>query len=107
MSAPAPAPFPRLPYVLLGAMSLASFGGPFVILIVVRGGPSARWPPDRAIEWVAIALVFGLVTALFAACVSIAWWHPVARWGKMSKKDDGDSQRAEENRVSSSKETTG
>ena len=52
-------PLPRLPYVLLGAMTFASFGGPFVILVVVRGGSSARWPPDRPVEWVAIALVFG------------------------------------------------
>ncbi len=45
-------PLPRLPYVLLGAMTLVSFGGPFVILVVVRGGPSARWPPDRPVEWI-------------------------------------------------------
>ncbi len=29
---------PRLPYVLLGAMTLVSFGGPFVILGALRGG---------------------------------------------------------------------
>ena len=37
-------PLPRLPYVLLGAMTVVSFGGPFLILFVVRGGNSARWP---------------------------------------------------------------
>jgi hypothetical protein len=69
---------PRLPYVLLGAMTVASFVGPFVILGAIWGGPSAKWPPDRAIEWVAVALVFGLVIALFVACVSIGWWRPPA-----------------------------
>ena len=68
-------PLPRLPYFLLGGLTCASFGGPFVILMVVRGGSSARWPPDRPVEWAAIALVFGLVVALFLACVSIGWWY--------------------------------
>ena len=66
---------PRLPYVLLGAMTLVSFGGPFVILGPSAGGRSAKWPPDRPVEWVAIAVVIGLVIALFVACVSIGWWH--------------------------------
>jgi hypothetical protein len=79
---------PRLPYVLLGAMTLASFGGPLLILVVVRGGKSARWPPDRPVEWVAIALVFGLVIALFAACVSIgSWLRPAGPISKPEKND--------------------
>ena len=57
-------PLPRLPYVLLGAMTLASFGGPFVILwssarrpeCPVAAGPACRMgchrpgirPGDRA-----------------------------------------------------------
>ncbi len=45
---------PALPYVLLGAMTLVSFGGPFAMLVVIRGGSSADWPPDRAIEWITI-----------------------------------------------------
>jgi len=67
---------PHLPYVLLGAMSIVSFGGPFLIFVVVRGGESARWPPDRAIEWITIALVFSLLITLFFACVTIGWWYP-------------------------------
>jgi hypothetical protein len=70
---------PALPYVLLGAMTLVSFGGPFLILIMVRGGPRANWPPDRPVEWFTIGLVIGLAIALFVACVSIAWWYPPAR----------------------------
>jgi hypothetical protein len=66
---------PRLPYVLLGAMTLVSFAGPFVILGTIWGGNSAKWPPDRPVEWVAVALVFGLVVALFVACVSLGWWY--------------------------------
>jgi hypothetical protein len=66
---------PRLPYVLLGAMTIASFGGPFVIVGVLWGDGSAKWPPDRPVEWFVVALVFGLVIALFVACVSIGRWH--------------------------------
>jgi hypothetical protein len=47
-------PLPGLPYFLLGGLTCASFGGPFVILVVVSGGGSARWPPDRPVEWAAI-----------------------------------------------------
>jgi len=56
-------------------MTVASFGGPFVILGVVWGGESSRWPPDRPVEWITIGLVFGLTIALFFTCVTIGWWH--------------------------------
>jgi hypothetical protein len=56
-------------------MTVASFGGPFMILAVVRGGESARWPPDRLVEWVTIGLVFGVTIALFCWCVTLPWWH--------------------------------
>jgi hypothetical protein len=68
-------PLPRLPYFLLGGLTFATFGGPFVILVVVRGGSSARWPPDRPVEWAAITVVVGMVITLFLACVSIGWWY--------------------------------
>jgi hypothetical protein len=70
------------PFALLGAMTLVSFGGPFLILVVVQGGASAHWPPDRALEWITIALVLGLFAALFVACVTIGWWYPPLRHGK-------------------------
>jgi hypothetical protein len=81
-------PLPRLPYVLLGAMTLVSFVGPFVILGTIWGGRSAKWPPDRAVEWVAIALVFGLVIALFLACLSVGWWHRRAAAAEEPKTGD-------------------
>ena len=75
-------PVPRLPYLLLGGLTLVSFGGPFAMLVIVRGGPSAGWPPDRAVEWVVIGLVFTLAAALFLACVSLGWWYPGLRRGR-------------------------
>jgi len=76
----AAAPLPRLPYVLLVAMTVVSFGGPFVIVGVVRGGDSARWPPDRPLEWVTIGVVLALFLILFVACVSIRlWFRPKPR----------------------------
>jgi hypothetical protein len=68
---------PALPYVLLGAMTLVSFGGPVAMLVVVRGGSSADWPPDRAIEWLTIGAIFGLFITIFIACVSISLWYRV------------------------------
>jgi hypothetical protein len=70
------------PYALLGAMSLVSFGGPFLVLVVVRGGSSPSWPPDRPLEWLTIALVLVLFIALFVACLTNAWWFPPPRRGK-------------------------
>lgn len=66
---------PRLPYVLLGAMSVVSFGGPFLIVGALIGGPSGKWPPDRPIEWVALYAVVGLAAVLFLACVSLSYWY--------------------------------
>jgi hypothetical protein len=70
-------PLPRLPYVLLAALSVVCFGGPFFMVAVLRGGQSSGWPPDRPIEWIAIGVVFVLFLVLFVACVSIqAWYRP-------------------------------
>src|SRR5262249_58632636 len=66
-------PVPRLPYLLLGGLTLVCFGGPVAMLVIVRGGPSSDWPPDRAVEWLVIGLVFGLVVVLFSACGSGSW----------------------------------
>ena len=51
---------PRGPYVLLGLMTLATFGGPVAIVASLRGGASREWPPDRPVEW----WIFGLTTGL-------------------------------------------
>jgi H+/Cl- antiporter ClcA len=68
-------PLPRLPFALLGLLTLACFGGPLA-LFIVRGGPSGDWPPDRIVEWIVVGLVFTLVAALFVACVTVGWWYP-------------------------------
>ncbi len=79
---------PRLPYVLLGAMTIASFGGPFVVLGALWGGKSANWPPDRPLEWVAVTLIVGLVISLFVACVSLGWWYRFSAPAQQHKSRD-------------------
>ena len=71
-------PCPGCPYALLGLLTLACFGGPLAMWLVVRGGSSGEWPPDRAIEWVIVALVSTSAAALFLACVTVGWWYPLA-----------------------------
>ncbi len=78
----------RLPYYLLGAMSLVSFGGPLVIFLVLRGGRSPDWPPDRAIEWVVVSFVIVLAVALFVACLSFgSWYSRLQRAGKQDASE--------------------
>jgi hypothetical protein len=62
---------PKLPFVLLILMTLAAFGGPVVIGIVLRGGASPRWPPDRPVEWITFAGICGLVLGIMAVSVMI------------------------------------
>lgn len=63
---------PRLPFVLLGLMTIFSFGGPVAIGLVLRGGASRNWPPDRSVEWVTLLGISGVVLALMLACLSLA-----------------------------------
>jgi hypothetical protein len=51
----------KLPFVLLGLMTLFSFGGPLAIGYVLAGGSSPRWPPDRAVEWATFIGVSAMV----------------------------------------------
>jgi hypothetical protein len=67
---------PWLPNTLLGLLTLVCFGGPLAIFLVVRGGSSSQWPPDRTIEWVVAGLVCTAASALFLACITIGWWYP-------------------------------
>jgi hypothetical protein len=76
---------PRLsfgPYALLVAMSVVTFGGPFLVLVVVRGGASPYWPPDRPLEWFTVALVPVLFAVFFIACLTNGLWFPPPRRGK-------------------------
>jgi hypothetical protein len=81
MKGTSPRPF-YWPYALLGAMTLLTFGGPFLVLVVVQGGASPNWPPEGAFEWITIAVVVGLFVALFVGCTTLGWWYPALRQGK-------------------------
>lgn len=72
MTVPSQPRAPRLPLVLLGLMTLFSFGGPLAIGYVLQGGESPRWPPDRAVEWVTFCGISGMVFVLLMACLSLA-----------------------------------
>jgi hypothetical protein len=66
---------PRGPFVLLGLMTLATFGGPIAIVVSIRGGASREWPPDRAVEWWTFGLTTGLVVVLMMACIALGLVH--------------------------------
>jgi hypothetical protein len=67
----APAKPPRWPLVLLGFMTLFSFGGPVLIGVVLAGGPRPNWPPDRPVEWATFVLVSAGVVGLMTGCVGV------------------------------------
>ncbi len=55
------------PLILLGFMSIVSFLGPFGLKWVLMGGRQTGWPPDRAVEWVALVGVVGAAVVLLTA----------------------------------------
>jgi|SRR5579864_205387 len=59
-----------LPIVLLVLMTISTFCGPIAFGLVLRGGASPDWPPDRAIEWWALGLITALVLGLMVAAIS-------------------------------------
>lgn len=65
---------PVLPLVLLGVLTVVSLGGPFGIVVALRGGGHAGWPPDRPVEWVVFVGVCAAVVALMAACLTSGLW---------------------------------
>lgn len=54
---------------LLGAMTLLTFGGPVGFSVVLKGGNSPDWPPDRTVEWVYLIANAGLILGLMIAIV--------------------------------------
>ena len=70
---PAQAPLPRGPFVLLGLMTSFTIGGPFLIGLVLQGGASPNWPPDRPVEWATVLGVSGVVLGLMLACLSLGF----------------------------------
>lgn len=61
----------RLPLILLSLMTLATFGGPVVIGLVLLGGSQRRWPPDRPIEWITFFGICGLVLGIMTVSVVV------------------------------------
>ena len=64
MTDPASKTVKRLPLVMLGVMSIAAFGGPFLVRTVLAGGSNRQWPPDRPIEWYVLIGTCSLVAAM-------------------------------------------
>lgn len=62
----------RLPFILLGLMTLAAFGGPVVFGLVLRGGARPDWPPDRPVEWWTLAGVTAAVLVMMAASAALS-----------------------------------
>jgi hypothetical protein len=62
----------RLPFLLLGLMTLAAFGGPVVFGLVLHGGDRPDWPPDRPVEWWTLAIVTALVVVMMAASIALS-----------------------------------
>jgi hypothetical protein len=69
-------PASRLAYGLLAAMTAVSFGGPLVIMIVLAGGESPKWPPDRPIEWAVFMGIVGFASLLILLGLTIRVWLP-------------------------------
>jgi hypothetical protein len=66
-----------LAYVLFGLLTLATFGGYFLIGYVLRGGANPAWPPDRPIEWATFAGVTGSVVGLILG-LGVIWLMSMA-----------------------------
>jgi hypothetical protein len=72
MTNPTDQPPIRRAMALLAVMTIAAFGGPVGIGVVLRGGNSPKWPPDRPVEWAALFGVSGLVLALMLAAIAVS-----------------------------------
>jgi biotin transporter BioY len=64
-------------YVLFGLLTLATFGGYFLIGHVLGGGEHPGWPPDRPVEWAAFAGVTGAVVGLMLG-IGVIWLMSMA-----------------------------
>ena len=91
---PTPAPLPRGPFVLLGLMTATTVLGPFLIGMVLRGGESQVWPPDRSVEWVTVLGTSAAVLGLMAACLSLGFRHRRAISGATARSRTGANHTA-------------
>jgi hypothetical protein len=62
-----------MPFVLLMFMTAATVGGPLSFGVVLRGGASREWPPDRPVEWFMLVATSGLVLVLMSCCFWLGW----------------------------------
>jgi hypothetical protein len=67
----------RIAYLLLGLLTVATFGGYFLIGHILRGGASPAWPPDRPVEWGVFAGVTGAVVGLMLG-LGVIWLMSLA-----------------------------
>jgi hypothetical protein len=51
-------------------MTAATLCGPLLFGLALRGGDNPDWPPDRPIEWGALAGTSGLVLALIVLTIA-------------------------------------
>lgn len=83
----------RVAYLLLALLTLATFGGYFLIGQVLRGGASPAWPPDRTVEWGVFAGVTGAVVGLILG-LGVIWLMSLAGLRK-EQRARADTQRPE------------
>ncbi|HEY2155504.1 MAG TPA: hypothetical protein VGH33_07735 [Isosphaeraceae bacterium] len=80
-------------YVLLGLLTLATFGGYFLIGYVLKGGASPAWPPDRPVECGVFAGITGAVVGLLLG-LGVIWLMSLAGLRK-EQKARAESDRSE------------
>jgi hypothetical protein len=76
MSRPAPPPLGWTPFVLLGLLTLGTFGGPLAIFLTLRGGIRSQWPPDRKVEW----WIFGGTIVGYLVLLAVVLVVGLYRW---------------------------
>ena len=84
----------RVAYVLLGLLTLATFGGYFLIGHVLKGGDHAGWPPDRPVEWGVFAGVTGSVVGLLLG-LGVIWLMSMAGLRKEQRARAESADRSE------------
>jgi hypothetical protein len=60
----------RASFVLFTLLSIFTFAGPLLILVVGQGGERPTYPPDRPIEW----RVFVGVIVLYVVLLALTLW---------------------------------
>jgi uncharacterized membrane protein YhaH (DUF805 family) len=61
----------RASFALFTLLSILTFAGPLLILVVGKGGESPTYPPDRPIEWRVFVGVIVLYVVLLALTLGV------------------------------------